>query len=74
MTVWLLAGMTTVLVGPVLLLLIVPLQPLTAQPAEGTADTLIVAFSVYWSFGQPVELGGLAVGLLPLPVCCRLRV
>ncbi len=74
MTVWLLAGMTTELVVPVLLSLAVPVQPVTAQPLAGSAVRLMPVPGLYWPAGQPVELGGAAIGLLPWPVCCRLSV
>ena len=69
-----LAGMVRELELEVLLLLLVPDQLAICQPVEGEAPLrLIEAPAVYWPVGQPVELDGDAVGLLPCPVCSSVR-
>jgi hypothetical protein len=69
-----LAGIVRLLAIDVLPSKSVPLQLATRQPVAGLAVRLIDAPAMYWSDGQPVELGGLATGLLPEPVCVRISV
>ena len=61
--------MVTVLDVAVLLLLVVPVQPLICQPLSAAAPLrVIVSPATYSPAEQPVELVGLAVGVAPLPV------
>ena len=69
-----LAGMLRVLLLEVLVLLSVPLHPLISQPDAGDAPLrVMVSPATYWPEEHPVELLGLAVGSLPLPVWLMVR-
>ena len=71
---WELAGMVTVLLLEVLGLLFVPLQLSISQPEAGDAPLkVMVSPDTYWPELHPVELDGLGVGWLPLPVCPSVR-
>ena len=70
-----LAGMDTVFVLAVLVLLFVPVQALICQPELGIAPLrLIDCPEVYCLVEQPVELVGEAVGFVPLPLWLKVNV
>ena len=61
------------LVVAVLLSLLVLVQLPTVQPELGVAVRPMTWPTTYWPAEQPVELAGLATGLLPVPVCANVK-